>query len=209
MSNVKRRHTMPSKASTYVILGIVYTCIAVWNVYMYMTRNQRYFWWYPSIYPFQSSQQEANTVYLAYAFRTQSDIEFFYKTDTEMYDIFYDILRPYVKDKNEIKRVLYDKWLLAMILVFKVVYNRARPYQINTNIQPPYASSTYHTPAHPAGHAAQAYYVAKVFSKKFPHLTSQLMRVARAVDETRVKAGIHYPSDGAFARRLIDTYLVP
>jgi len=193
---------------TYV-LGIMYACISIWYVYMYITRRKRYYWWYPSIYSWQASQHEADIVYHKHVSRTQSDIEFFYKTDNDMDRVFYDILRPYVKDIHEVLSVIRNTSLLALILIFKVFYNRARPYQVNPHIQPPYASSTYHTPAHPAGHAAQAYYTARYYSKLYPHLAPKLMHIARAVDETRVKAGIHYPSDGVLARALIDTYLLP
>ena len=90
-----------------------------------------------------------------------------------------------------------------IILSFKYFFNRARPNQIDSTIEP-LNISTAQTPAYPAGHAFQAYYLAKKLSKKYPHLTKIFNEIANECDITRVKAGLHYPSDGNFARYLVN-----
>ena len=42
--------------------------------------------------------------------------------------------------------------------------------------------------------------------KKYPYIKPQLDNIARECDLTRVKAGIHYPSDGQFSKKLVDTF---
>ena len=51
----------------------------------------------------------------------------------------------------------------------------------------------------------QAYFLAKILSKKYPNKKDILDNIAYNCDLTRVKAGLHYPSDGKFSKFLIDT----
>ena len=67
-------------------------------------------------------------------------------------------------------------------------------------------STTAHTPAYPAGHAFQAYYLAHTLGKKYPDLQDKLNEIAEQCDSTRVKAGLHYPSDGEFSKHLITLF---
>ena len=62
-------------------------------------------------------------------------------------------------------------------------------------------SKTADTPAFPAGHAFQAYYLVKILGKKYPHIKSELDNIAYDCDLTRIKDGIHYPSDGEFSKK--------
>ena len=84
---------------------------------------------------------------------------------------------------------------------FKYTINRRRPYQIDTDLKP-LSTKTSNTPAYPAGHAYQALLLASHLSKKYPEKKELFDSIAAKCDECRVKAGIHYKSDGEFSKRL-------
>ena len=65
-------------------------------------------------------------------------------------------------------------------------------------------SKTVDTPSYPSGHAFQAYYLAGVLGDRYPEKRDIFKRIARRCDEVRVTAGIHYPSDGEFSKRLVN-----
>ncbi len=92
-----------------------------------------------------------------------------------------------------------------LIKFLKYFYNRARPHQIDPSIKP-LTSTTAHTPSYPAGHAFQAYYLAKQLTKKYPHRKHEFDKIAQQCDDVRVIAGLHYPSDGEFAKKIVDKY---
>ena len=77
--------------------------------------------------------------------------------------------------------------------------------QVNKNIKP-IDISTAQTPAYPAGHAFQAYYLAKILSKKYPERKHIFDHIAEQCNLSRIKAGLHYPSDGEFAKKIVDLY---
>ena len=60
------------------------------------------------------------------------------------------------------------------------------------------------TPAYPAGHSYQAYLLSKYLSKKYPNKRELFRKIALRCDDCRVKAGLHYPSDGEFSRYIVD-----
>ena len=60
------------------------------------------------------------------------------------------------------------------------------------------------TPAYPAGHSYQAYLLSKHLSKKYPEKSSLFKNLSMKCDDCRVKAGLHYPSDGDFSRKIVD-----
>ena len=106
---------------------------------------------------------------------------------------------------NDIFKFISDGDVEVLAMKLKMHYNRPRPYQYNKSLQVLY-STTADTPAYPAGHALQAYYLAKILGKKYPYIKSQLDNIAYQCDIVRVKAGLHYPSDGQFSKVLIDTF---
>ena len=66
----------------------------------------------------------------------------------------------------------------------------------------PLSTKTSRTPAYPAGHAYQALLVAKYLSNKYPEKKKLFNNIAFKCDDCRVKAGIHYRSDGDFSRKI-------
>jgi membrane-associated phospholipid phosphatase len=83
--------------------------------------------------------------------------------------------------------------------VLKTIFNRARPLQIDTGLHVQHSISA-NTPAFPAGHSIQAYYLAKYLSKIYPERTQKLYRLAEDCALARVYAGLHYPSDNQFGK---------
>ena len=129
--------------------------------------------------------------------RNQSDIDFFKLTDPSISHAF--------KEYGSIKyltKIITESWIISLILSLKTIINRARPYQINKNIKY-LKSKTGNTPSLPAGHAFQAYYLAYILSKKYPNDKKKLNNIAKKCDLVRVKAGIHYPSDGKLAKDMV------
>ena len=129
--------------------------------------------------------------------RNQSDIDFFKLTDPSISHAF--------KHYGSIKilnKIIHQFWISALILPLKTIINRARPYQINKKIKY-LKSKTGNTPSLPAGHAFQAYYLAYILSKKYPKDKKKLNFIAQRCDMVRVKAGIHYPSDGKLAKDIL------
>jgi membrane-associated phospholipid phosphatase len=69
-------------------------------------------------------------------------------------------------------------------------------------------SKTANTPAFPSGHAFQAYYAAKLLSEWEPEKKKEWEAIAERVANIRIIAGLHYPSDRDFARRLVDNKII-
>ncbi len=152
----------------------------------------------PSIPIYPDNMKEAIEVKEFIKHRTKKDIKFFHLTNKS---VIYAFL-PHVNMSYKALETL-ELSVVPTILFFKYLINRARPEQIDKTIIP-LDKSTARTPAYPAGHAYQAYFLAKSLSKKYPEKRDILNKIALECDLTRVKAGLHYPSDGRFARQLVD-----
>lgn len=161
---------------------------------------KRYTWYFPTIPIYPDSVEESKIVERMSYTRSSSDIAFFKLTDRSVSDAFADVVPVSVKELDKIiHRLVFE------IMLIKNFYNRPRPVQMNENINV-LVSTTAATPAYPAGHAYQAYYLAKTLGKKYPEAQQLLNDVAKECDECRIRAGLHYPSDGAFSKYLIDTF---
>ena len=133
--------------------------------------------------------------------RTQDDINFFYLTNKSVSSAFL----PYVNESDyQLKKICHSHNYI--ILAFKYIINRPRPNQIDSSIIP-INTNTAKTPAYPAGHSYQAYLLYKHLSKKYPEKKELLRKIALRCDECRVKAGLHYPSDGKFSRKIVDLFV--
>ena len=180
--------------------------------------NKRYYWWYPSIninllchgQSYLNNNNEIDIMMKEYiSKRTQSDIDFFYLTDKDIIIAFQDIIKEDEMNRNDMTKILKSPIILSIIMIYKYMYNRARPSQvapdiINKEKGSLLDSKTANTPAYPSGHAFQAYYLAKILSKKFPKKKEELMKLANRVSNARIIAGLHYPSDSDFAYWLVD-----
>tara|TARA_B100001057_G_C22502341_1_gene814499 strand:+ start:81 stop:656 length:576 start_codon:yes stop_codon:yes gene_type:complete len=162
---------------------------------------KRYIYSLPTLPLYPDNINEANIVYNINNNASYYDIQFFKQTDlTIVYELHNIIPQVTIHQFNR-----YIRFLDPIIISIKLLFNRARPYQINSLIKNE-NSETGNTPAFPAGHAFQAYYLAKILGKQFPEKQKQLDLFAQKCDEVRVKAGIHYPSDGKFSYFLVHTF---
>ena len=162
---------------------------------------KRYFYYLPTLPLYPDNVNEANIVYNINNNASYYDIEFFKKTDVTIYYEFQNIIPQLTKYQYK----KYIQHVRPTIFSIKLLFNRARPYQINSLLKPE-KSITGNTPAFPAGHAFQAYYLAKILGKQFPEKQIELDLLAQKCDDVRVKAGIHYPSDGRFSYFLVHTF---
>lgn len=191
-------------------------------IYIYLLfQNKKYYWWYPSIntnllchgksYP--ENNKEINIIITDYINkRTQNDIDFFYLTDFNITIPFENIIESNQMNRKDMEKIVTNPKIINLVMTYKYIYNRARPCQvapklINKENGTLLVSQTADTPAYPSGHAFQAYYLAKILSKKFPKKKDELMKLAKRVSDARILAGLHYPSDRDFAYWLVDNLL--
>lgn len=158
----------------------------------------RYIYLLPSFYIYPDNETEVVEVEQKIRERTQEEIDFFNLTDRSVSEAFVDIVPLTMEELDSI-----ISQVNITILSLKYIINRARPSQINPKLNV-LRSNTSHTPAYPAGHAFQAYYLSKFLGKQYPELQNTLNLTAEKCDQSRVTAGIHFPSDGLFAKNIVD-----
>jgi len=181
----------------YLIFIVIFICI--YSLVLLILKNRGYIVVYPSIPIYPNNYEEINITKKLINERTKKDIELFHLTNIYPAEAFV----PYVNETSDV----LDKMATSqnnIVLFFKYMINRRRPWQIDKEVNPLDHKGTADTPAYPAGHAFQTYYVAKILSKKYPDKKELFHKIALDCDYCRVKAGIHYISDGIFARKLVD-----
>ena len=188
---------MKIKIYKYILYSIlIYTLILI-------SSPKRYKPYLPTIPIYPNNEEEALVVLRLAKDRTQEDIDFFNLTNLNMAPAFL----PHVDETvDELNAIVLDKKVINYILFFKYLINLARPYQINSNINYLYSESGL-TPSYPAGHAFQAHYLAHILTKRYPDKKDLLYSIAEKCDDCRVKAGIHYPSDGVFSKQLLKYFI--
>ena len=181
-----------------ILLYIALVCRKPSGYFSFLPSKEKYF---------PNSSVELNSVLNHIKSRTKKDEQFHYLTDRSVSEAFAILLK-----KNGIKtcvkhldKLITDSSITNFIMKKKIKYNRIRPYQLYPKINKLY-SKTANTPAFPAGHAFQAYLLAKLISKKHPNLKDKLYNLAYKCDIVRIKAGLHYPSDGKYSKLLIEKY---
>ena len=159
-----------------------------------------YYSYYPTIPIYPNNEKDLFILKKEIKEITQEQKDLFYLTND---NVIYAFL-PYVNEsEKELLRVSNSQNYI--ILFFKYLINRRRPYQIDKNINP-LSTKTSQTPSYPAGHAYQALLLSKYLSKKYPEKKDLFKDIANKCDECRVKAGIHYVSDGDFSRKLFNFF---
>lgn len=182
-----------------ILLMILITIIVAYGY-----SSPRYIWYLPSfpfLYP--NSKKEAFDVAI-FQKRHLNDLKTYFElTDKSIAYAFQGVI-----PEKRVEDLQYEitKWTtIVPILFFKYIINRPRPWQVFREIKP-LPSLTDKTPSYPAGHAYQAYYLAKKYAKEYPELKEKLFSIAEKCDTSRVAAGIHYPSDGQFSRYLVNMF---
>jgi membrane-associated phospholipid phosphatase len=82
----------------------------------------------------------------------------------------------------------------------KYVYNRPRPSEVNSHIAP--AIPVPNSPSYPSEHAATASAAAAVLSYLFPSEAQTFERAALEAGESRLNAGVEFPSDVSAGQEL-------
>lgn len=178
----------------YVLIGlIIYVLLVIVTPLGYYTLL-------PSLPVFKSNILESEEVLKQVELRSASDEHFFNLTDSSVSAAFVDVVDEEIK---ELDRIIRRPTVMIVLLSLKYIINRCRPNQINKKIEPLF-SRTANTPSYPAGHAFQAYYLANVLGKKYPKKKEQLYIIAEKCDKVRIKAGLHYPSDGEFSKAIVE-----
>ena len=99
------------------------------------------------------------------------------------------------------------KQLQTLILQLKYFYNRPRPSQVANKANIPFNYYDLHSansPSYPSGHAIQAFVLANILGFLYPSHDENLYNIAEMISLSRVKLGVHFPSDLEFGRLLAD-----
>jgi len=163
----------------------------------------RYYIWYPTITAYPNNGKEIGIMIHDYIRkRTQEDIDFFRLTDLSPLEAFRQKIPAELFLR--LKEKIISPLVRSKIMYYKKLYNRARPVQVAPELVDALFSTTADTPAFPSGHAFQGYYAAKLLSKWEPDRKKEWEEIAGRVANIRIIAGLHYPSDIEFAKRLVD-----
>lgn len=161
-----------------------------------ITVNKSYNRLYPTLAIYPSSEKEIAVVKQKISRRTDKQLQLFHLTNVSTAYAFL----PHVNESiNELIKISTSQ--NHIILFFKYIINRIRPWQLDVSIKP-VNISTAKTPAYPAGHAYQAFLLADYLTKKYPHKKKLFYEIAINCDECRINTGLHYQSDGIFSRKL-------
>lgn len=89
----------------------------------------------------------------------------------------------------------------GLLYALKYHYNRPRPVQLGyyhgIHVNPAIYSNA-NSPAFPSGHAMEARLFALILSEKYPFAADKIMDIGNKIAESRLNAGVHYPSDTEF-----------
>jgi membrane-associated phospholipid phosphatase len=194
-----------------IAAGIIVALVAI---NLAFTKNARYYWWYPAIMsPYPDNREEAVVVVNEYvAKRTQRDVEFAMMVDEAPEKAFQHVISESEMPASEMREIIMHPLVVMRVKAYKAVYNRARPHQvlpdrINLESGSMLPLKTADTPSYPAGHAYQAYLMASILCAKFPYKKREIEEAADRLAESRIYAGVHYPSDNAFSKSLVKNHM--
>ena len=158
----------------------------------------RYLAFLPTFPDYPSSRGEVAAVKRIRMAASPDEIAFFRATDQAgCYPTFVEAFPECFRGESNL---MYNG-LMSFCMMLKVLYNRPRPYQVDSEVDPEPSVSA-RSPAYPSGHALEAYFYARQVAKRCPERTAEAYALADKCARARVHGGVHYPSDGAFSKRL-------
>ena len=160
--------------------------------------SNRYHKNYPTLILYPNNEKEVKQVKQYVVIRDPKMYNFIKLTDRSCSSAFVNYVNEDIQTLDN-----YTQKLVPLIIFLKNLFNRARPHQIDPNINK-YPSISASNPAFPSGHSVQAQYLAKILSKKYPEKKQQLYNIADKCGKARIYAGLHYPSDHEFAKFIVD-----
>ena len=158
--------------------------------------THRYFFIIPTISVYPDNEQEILKVNHYVNQNNKYYLDLFKETDITVAEAFKKIVDL---PRKKLENIVLSKHVIIITLLLKTIINRARPIQINSNLNIQDSVSA-HTPAYPSGHCIQAYYLAKKLCILYPEKTDILFKLAEDCALSRVYAGLHYPSDNEFGK---------
>ena len=158
---------------------------------------ERYYHFYPTINVYPNNFNEVKMVEKYVKEKNEKMNDFIKLTDKSVSYAFQDIV---IESREQLIKM--ESEIVVFITFLKNLFNRARPKQINENLNV-FESISANTPAFPSGHSCQAYYLAKKLSIKYPEKREILFEMAEKCGQARIYAGLHYPSDHEFSKFLI------
>lgn len=173
----------------FILIIIIY-CVNGYSL-------ERYYQFYPTINVYPNNFNEVKIVEKYVKQKNQIMNDFIKLTDKSVSYAFQDIV---IESREQLSKM--EREIVPFITFFKNLFNRARPKQINENLNV-FESVSANTPAFPSGHTCQAYYLAKKLSIKYPEKREKLFELAEKCGQARIYAGLHYPSDHEFSKFLI------
>jgi len=183
------------------MLKIIFLIGILLLVFKLFYTKKRYYSLLPTINMYPNNYEEVKILKNEYVdTRTLDDEEFFFLTEDSVPIAFISYVD---EDINELNKIAISPMVIIPIMLLKLFFNRARPWQIDNNLNV-LSKTTANTPAYPSGHALQAYYLAKKLAEKYPHKKEILNEVAEKVAIARLHGGVHYPSDKEFAKKVVD-----
>ena len=134
--------------------------------------------------------------------------------DNNFYQLFVDLLRDNGIQESFANLKAIAKGLVPTIKSLKNHFNLERPQMLANSIRMQLNSKqntmkSAQTTSYPSGHTIQAYVIANTLINKYPFLHSKLIAIANQIAQSRIDAGVHFPSDIAsgivIANQLVET----
>lgn len=139
---------------------------------------------------------ELNTIQSKQRGLTDADYTHIKNCNDSPPSIFYQWLtlrgeKPSMRELNELWK---DPENIRLVDAIKKTYKRPRPYEKfqEVHLAPGISTDDY---SFPSGHACGSMFIACKLAKQYPHLSDGLINLANNIANTRVQAGVHYPSD--------------
>jgi len=174
----------------FILIIIIY-CVNGYSL-------ERYYQFYPTINVYPNNFNEVKIVEKYVKQKNQIMNDFIKLTDKSVSYAFQDVV---IESREQLSKM--EGEIVPFITFFKNLFNRARPKQINENLNV-FESVSANTPAFPSGHTCQAYYLAKKLSIKYPEKREMLFELAEKCGQARIYAGLHYPCDHEFSKFLVN-----
>ena len=189
---MKKKHNNIFKHKLYLlfILIIIIYCVNGYSL-------ERYYQFYPTINVYPNNFNEVKIVEKYVKEKNEEMNNFIKLTDKSVSYAFQDVV---IETREQLSKM--EREIAPFITFLKNLFNRARPKQINENLNV-FESVSANTPAFPSGHTCQAYYLAKKLSIKYPEKREMLFELAEKCGQARIYAGLHYPSDHEFSKFLV------
>jgi len=162
---------------------------------------QRYYRVLPTLPYYPDNHDETKKVAQAMWERTDEEVLLFRETNED--GVRGAFMREFPECTKTLSKATTTLVIGAITLLLKVMFNRPRPVQVNSDIKPE-PSFTAKTPAFPSGHALASYYAARVVAKQCPEKAAQAFELADRCAHARVIAGLHYPSDGSYSKHIMN-----